>query len=221
MGQKVHPYGFRVGITLPWTSRWFARKKEYGALLIEDQTIKRLVRARLRGGLSKVEIERAGSEVRVILHTSRPGVVIGRRGAEVDRLKQDIEALLGGGRQVAVNIREITKPELDAQLVAENVAEQILKRTSYRRAMKKAVETAMGAGAIGIKVICSGRLAGAEIARSEQCMEGSLPLHTLTADVDYGFAEAKTGYGVIGVKVWIYKGTIPEDRKHAVAAQES
>ena len=221
MGQKVHPYGFRVGITLPWTSRWFARKKEYGALLIEDQMIKRFVKARLHGGLSKVEIERTGNEVRVVLHTSRPGVVIGRRGAEVDKLKQDLEAMIGGGRQVAVNIREITKPETDAQLVAENIADQLLKRTSYRRAMKKAIEAAMAAGAVGVKVICAGRLAGAEIARSEQCMEGSLPLHTLTADIDYGFAEARTSYGVIGIKVWIYKGTLSEDRKHAVAAQES
>ena len=221
MGQKVHPYGFRVGITLPWNSRWFAHKKEYGKFLIEDQQIKRFVRARLHGGLSKIEVERTGDEIRVILHSSRPGIVIGRRGAEVDRLKVDLEALVGSGRTITVNIREIAKPETDGQLVAEGVAEQLMKRTSFRRAMKKAVETAMSSGALGVKIICSGRLAGAEIARTEPYMAGSLPLHTLIADIDYGFAEAKTSYGVIGVKVWIYKGDIPEERAHATATQES
>jgi len=211
VGQKVHPYGFRVGITRPWVSRWYARKKDFGKFLVEDQKIKKFIKSRLRqAGLSKIEIERTGDETRVFLYTSRPGVVIGKKGAEIDKMREELQKFSkdGSGKKVQVNIREITKPELDAQLVAEGIAEQLLKRASFRRAMKKAVEATMAQGALGVKVIVAGRLGGAEIARTEPYMVGSLPLHTLTADVEYGFGEAATNYGVIGVKVWIYKGKI-------------
>jgi len=214
VGQKVHPYGFRVGISRPWLSRWYARKKEFGSFLVEDQRIKKLIKSRLKqAGLSKIEIERTGDETRVFLFTSRPGVVIGKKGAEIDKIREELQKFSkgGSGMKVQVNIREITKPELDAQLVAEAVAEQLLKRASFRRAVKKAVEGTMAQGALGVKVIVAGRLGGAEIARSEPYMVGSLPLHTLMADVDYGFAEAATTYGVIGIKVWIYKGRIQKE----------
>ena len=211
MGQKVHPYGFRVGITRPWVSRWYARRKDYGTYVVEDQKIKKFIKSRLKqAGLSKIEIERTGDETRVFLFTSRPGVVIGKKGSEIDKIREELQKFSkdGSGKKVQVNIREITKPEMDAQLVAEGIAEQLLKRASFRRAMKKAVEATMGQGALGVKVIVAGRLGGAEIARTEPYMIGSLPLHTLTADVEYGFAEANTTYGVIGVKLWIYKGKI-------------
>jgi len=214
VGQKVHPYGFRVGITRPWVSRWYARKKDFGRFLVEDQKIKRLIKARLKqAGLSKIEIERTGDETRVFLFTSRPGVVIGKKGAEIDNIRKELQKFSkdGSGMKVQVNIREITKPELDAQLVSEAIAEQLLKRASFRRAVKKSVEGTMAQGALGVKVIVAGRLGGAEIARSEPYHVGSLPLHTLTADVEYGFAEAATTYGVIGIKVWIYKGKIQKE----------
>ncbi|HEY3319975.1 MAG TPA: 30S ribosomal protein S3 [Planctomycetota bacterium] len=224
MGQKVHPYGFRVGITRPWLSRWYARKKDFGAFLVEDQKIKKFIKARLRqAGLSKIEIERTGDETRVFLFTSRPGVVIGKKGAEIDKIREELQKFSkeGSGKKVQVNIREITKPELDAQLVAEAIAEQLLKRASFRRAVKKAVEATMAQGALGVKVIVAGRLGGAEIARSEPYHVGSLPLHTLTADVEYGLAEAATNYGVIGVKVWIYKGKIKKESYDVQQTQES
>lgn len=221
MGQKVHPYGFRVGITRPWNSRWYADKQHFGDWLLEDQKIRRFIREKLKfAAVAKVEIERAGDEIRVILHTARPGIVIGKRGVEIERLKLDLQELVGSSKKVNPVIREIDKPELDAQLVAEGIAEQLAKRTSFRRAMKKAVETTMAAGARGIKVICSGRLGGAEIARSEPYMAGSLPLHTLQADIDYGFAESKTTYGRIGVKVWVYRGRLTVE-KPTVTAQET
>lgn len=213
MGQKVHPYGFRVGITRPWISRWYARKKDFGVFLVEDQKIKKFIKSRLKqAGLAKIEIERTGDETRIFLHTSRPGVVIGKKGAEIDKIREELQKFSkDSGKKVQVNIREITKPELDAQLVAESVAEQLLKRASFRRAMKKAVEGCMSQGALGVKLMVSGRLGGAEIARQEPYMVGSLPLHTLTADIEYGFAEAATNYGVIGVKCWVYKGKIKKE----------
>jgi small subunit ribosomal protein S3 len=224
VGQKTHPYGFRVGITRPWIARWYARKKDFGTFLVEDQRIKKFIKSRLKqAGLSKIEIERTGDETRVFLFTSRPGVVIGKKGAEIDKIREELQKYSkdGSGKKVQVNIREITKPELDAQLVAEAVAEQLLKRASFRRAVKKSVEGTMSQGALGVKVIVSGRLGGAEIARQEPYMVGALPLHTLTADVDYGFAEAKTTYGVIGIKVWIYKGKIKKEQVDVQATAEA
>jgi small subunit ribosomal protein S3 len=224
VGQKTHPYGFRVGITRPWIARWYARKKDYGQFLVEDQKIKKFIKSRLKqAGLSKIEIERTGDETRVFLFTSRPGVVIGKKGAEIDKMRDELQKFAkgGSGKKVQVNIREITKPELDAQLVAEGIAEQLLKRASFRRAVKKAVEATMAQGALGVKVIVAGRLGGAEIARTEPYMVGSLPLHTLTADVEYGLAEANTNYGVIGVKVWIYKGKIVKQPVDVGALQEA
>ncbi|MFH0938610.1 MAG: 30S ribosomal protein S3 [Planctomycetota bacterium] len=225
MGQKVHPYGFRVGITRPWISRWYARKSDFGQFLIEDQKIKKFIKSSLKqAGLSKIEIERAGDETRVFLFTSRPGVVIGKKGAEIDKLRNELQKKFsknGSVKKIQVNIREIAKPELDAQLVAEGIAEQLLKRASFRRTVKKAVEATMAQGALGVKVIVAGRLGGAEIARTEPYMVGALPLHTLTADVEYGLAEAFTKYGVIGVKCWIYKGKIQKESLEVQAMQEA
>ena len=213
MGQKCHPYGFRVGITRTWVSRWYAKKQDFGKFLIEDQKIKAFVKKRLaQAGLAKIEIERGGDELNVFVHTARPGVVIGKKGAEIDKLRDELKKFSPSAKKVQVNICEISKPETNAQLVAEAVSEQLLKRASFRRAMKKVVEAAMDGGAKGVKIVCAGRLGGAEIARTEKYMVGSLPLHTLDADVDYGFAEARTTYGVIGVKVWIYKGKIVKEK---------
>lgn len=206
MGQKSHPYGFRLGYSTTWTSRWYA-SKEYAKLLHQDIRIKRMVKERLyHAGVAKVEIERSGDQTRVIIHTARPGIIIGRKGAEVDKLKAAVEKQYGG--QVYVNVKEIKKPELDAQLVSENIATQLEKRVAFRRAMKRSVAAALRLGAQGIKITCAGRLAGAEIARTEWYREGRVPLHTLRADIDYGFAEAKTTMGQIGVKTWIYKGEV-------------
>jgi len=221
VGQKTHPYGLRVGITRPWISRWYARKKEFGRFLVEDQRIKQFIIKRLpQAGIAKIEIERGGEEVGVFIHTSRPGVVIGKKGAEIDKLREELQkfAKTAPEKKVQVNIKEISKPELEAQLVAQGVAEQLLKRASFRRAMKKAVETCTEQGALGVKIVCAGRLGGAEIARTEKYMVGSLPLHTLEADVDYGVAEAHTTYGAIGVKVWIYKGKIKREAPNVVNA---
>lgn len=206
MGQKVHPVGFRLGYVKTWSSRWFA-VKDYAQLLHEDLRIRALVKEKLyHSGVSKIEIERSGNQIKIYISTARPGIIIGRKGAEVDKLKAELDALTK--RQVQINIKEVRKPELDAQLVAENIAMQLEKRISYRRAMKKSVAAAMRLGAQGIKVHCAGRLAGAEIARKEWYREGRVPLHTLRADIDYGLAESKTTYGQIGVKVWIYKGEL-------------
>ena len=209
MGHKVHPIGFRLGYIKTWNSRWYA-EKEYAGLLHEDLKVRKIVKAKLyHAGIARIEIERSGNQLRINLHTSRPGIIIGRKGAEVDKLKAEIEALTK--RQVSINIKEIKKPEVDAQLVAENIALQLEKRIAFRRAMKKAVVSALRLGAKGIKVNCAGRLGGAEIARTEWYREGRVPLHTLRADIDYGLAEAKTTYGQIGVKVWIYRGeTLPD-----------
>ena len=206
MGQKVHPLGFRLGYTKDWRSRWYA-KKDYAALLHEDIKLRQDVQERLQhAGISKVEIERAANKLKIDIHTARPGIVIGRKGAEVDRLKKEIEQKTG--REVYINIQEIHRPEIDAQLVAENVAMQLVRRIAFRRAMRRAVENAQRFGAEGIKIRCSGRLGGLDIARTEWYLEGRLPLHTLRADIDYGFTEARTTYGQIGVKVWVYRGQI-------------
>jgi small subunit ribosomal protein S3 len=204
MGQKVHPYGFRIGINKTWRSRWYAEKK-YAELLHEDLNLRRSLKQRLgHAGVSAIEIERAANKLKVNILTSRPGIIIGRKGVEVDRLKDEIRKKTQ--REVFINILEIDKPEIDAQLVSESIAQQLLKRIAFRRAMRKAVESAQRFGAKGIKVRVSGRLGGREIARAEWYLEGQLPLHTLRADVDYGFAESRTTYGIIGVKVWIYRG---------------
>ena len=206
MGQKVHPYGFRLGYTKEWRSRWFSIK-DYAGLLHEDIALRDMIKERLHhAGISKVDIERAANKLKIDVHTARPGIVIGRKGAEVDRLKRNVEELTG--REVFINIQEVHRPELDAQLVAESVAMQLERRVAFRRAMRKAVENAQRFGAEGIRVRCGGRLGGLEISRAEWYLHGKLPLHTLRADIDYGFAEARTTYGRIGVKVWIYQGEI-------------
>jgi small subunit ribosomal protein S3 len=206
MGQKVHPIGFRLGIIKTWDSRWFSQKN-YAALLHEDIKIRKIVKERLmHAGVAKVEIERAGQKAKINIHTARPGIIIGKKGAEVDKLKKDLEAMTN--KQMYINIQEIRRPELDAQLVAENIALQLERRIAFRRAMKKAVTSALRLGAQGIKITCAGRLAGAEIARTEWYREGRVPLHTLRADINYGFFEAKTTMGQIGVKVWIYRGDV-------------
>jgi small subunit ribosomal protein S3 len=219
VGQKVHPYGFRLGFNKTWHSRWYADKK-YGELVHEDIMLRRKLKKRLsHAGISKIEIERAANKLKINIHTSRPGIIIGRRGSEVDKLRDDIQKETG--REVFINIMEIQKPELDATLVAESISLQLQKRIAFRRAMRKAMESASRFGAQGIKVMCSGRLGGHEIARSEWYLEGRLPLHTLRSDVDYGTAVSQTTYGVIGVKVWIYKGEThdqkPEPRPEALA----
>jgi len=206
MGQKVHPYGFRLGFNKPWRSRWFA-KQGYSKLLQEDLELRENLRERLKSaGLSSIEVDRPGNKLRVTIRTSRPGIIIGRKGAEIEKLKQDLAKRTK--REVFIDIQEVHKPELDAQLVSESIALQLEKRVAFRRAMRKAVDSALRFGCKGIKVRVSGRLNGAEIARSEWYLQGQLPLHTLRADIDYGFAEAHTTYGVIGVKAWLYKGEI-------------
>ncbi|BAE82266.1 SSU ribosomal protein S3P [Desulfitobacterium sp. LBE] len=213
MGQKVNPKGLRVGIIRDWEGRWFA-DKNYLELLHEDLKVRKFVKTKLQqAGVPKVEIERAANRVKVSIHAAKPGIVIGRGGTEVENLRKQLEAMTG--KQVAVNIVEVKKPELDAQLVAESVAQQLEKRVSFRRAMKQTVQRTMRQGGQGIKISCSGRLGGAEIARTEWYSEGKVPLHTLRADIDYGFAEANTTYGKIGVKVWIYKGEVLPAKKVA------
>ena len=206
MGQKVHPYGFRLGFNKPWRSRWFA-KQDYAKLLQEDLELKAALRERLKSAsVSSIEVDRPGNKLRVTIRTSRPGIIIGRKGAEIEKLKQDMAKKTK--REVFIDIQEVHKPELDAQLVAESIALQLEKRVAFRRAMRKAVDSALRFGCKGIKVRVSGRLNGAEIARSEWYLQGQLPLHTLRADIDYGFAQAYTTYGVIGIKCWTYKGEI-------------
>lgn len=214
MGQKVHPYGFRLGVTKTWRSRWFA-KQDYHRLLKEDLELKDLLKERLKSaGVSSVEVDRPGNKLRVTIRTSRPGIIIGRKGAEIEKLKQDLAKQTK--REVFIDIQEVHKPELDAQLVSESIALQLEKRVAFRRAMRKAVDSALRFGCKGIKVRVSGRLNGAEIARSEWYLQGQLPLHTLRADIEYGTAEAHTTYGVVGVKCWIYKGEILEGAKGRV-----
>lgn len=219
MGQKVHPKGFRLGVIRDWDSRWYA-DKDYTQLLHEDHKIRKYIKNRFfAAGVSRVEVERAGNRVRVSIHTAKPGIVIGRGGQEVEQLKADLAKMTG--KTVNVNIVEIKKPELDAQIVAENVAQQLEKRIAFRRATKQAVGRTMRAGAKGMKIMVSGRLGGAEIARTEWYAEGRVPLHTLRADIDYGFAEATTTYGKIGVKVWINRGEVlPEVKRPVKPATE-
>jgi len=206
VGQKVHPVGFRLGINRTWNSRWFAGS-EFASLVIEDEEIRRFLKKRLyQAGVSKIEIERAANKVRLRIYTSRPGIIIGKRGAEIENLKKEIEKKIK--REFFIDIKEVRRPELEAQLVAENTAIQLVRRVAFRRAMKKSVNLAMRFGAKGIKISCSGRLGGAEMARREWYREGRVPLHTLRADIDYGFTEAFTTYGVIGIKVAIFKGEI-------------
>jgi small subunit ribosomal protein S3 len=208
MGQKVHPYGFRLGVTKNWRSRWFA-KQDYAKLLHEDIELKASLGERLKAaGVSSIEVDRPGNKLRITIRTSRPGIIIGRKGAEIEKLKSDLAKKTK--REVFIDIQEVHRPELDAQLVSESIALQLEKRVAFRRAMRKAVDSALRFGCKGIKVRVSGRLNGAEIARSEWYLQGQLPLHTLRADIDYGFSEAHTTYGVIGVKVWIYKGEVLE-----------
>jgi small subunit ribosomal protein S3 len=214
MGQKVSPVGFRTGVTLGWQSTWFAPKANYGDFLVEDQKIREFVdrkfnRTMPKGAVAKTEIIRTRNEVKVTLHSARPGVVIGPRGGEVDKLREELENQTG--RKMSVNVIEIKEPDLNATLVAEAIAEQLSKRASFRRTMKQYCESAINAGAKGVKIICSGRLAGAEMARKETQKLGSIPLHTLDADVDYAVATSRTTYGTIGVKVWIYKGKFGEE----------
>jgi len=221
MGQKINPHGFRLGISTDHKSRWYA-DKQYSEYVGEDVKIRRMLTKGMdRAGISRVEIERTRDRVRVDIHTARPGIVIGRRGAEADRIRGDLEKLTG--KQVQLNILEVKQPEMDAQLVAQGVAEQLSGRVQFRRAMRKAMQTTMRSGAQGIRIQCSGRLGGAEMSRSEFYREGRVPLHTLRADVDYGFYEAKTTFGRIGVKVWIYKGEVAATRaeREAEAAKRA
>jgi len=206
LGQKVNPIGLRLGIVKTWESRWFASKK-YSDYILEDFNIRKYLKKKLgHAGVSKIEVERSSKRVRLRIFTSRPGIIIGKKGAEIVQLKQDVEKMIS--QDVIIDIQEIRKPELDAQLVAENIALQIVRRVAFRRAMKRGIQSAMRFGAQGVKVICSGRLGGAEMARTELYREGRVPLHTLRADIDYGFSEANTTYGIVGIKVFIFKGEI-------------
>lgn len=214
MGQKVNPKGLRIGIIKDWEGKWFANKKDFSSLLFEDVQIRKYIKKKLyAAGISRIQIERAANRVKITIHTAKPGIVIGRGGTEVEALRKQLEKMTG--KQVHVNIAEIKVPELDAQLVAENVSAQLEKRIAFRRAMKQVVSRSMKMGAKGIKIACGGRLAGAEIARTEWYSEGKVPLHTLRADIDYGTAEASTTYGKIGIKVWIYKGEVLPEAKTA------
>ena len=209
MGHKVNPIGLRVGINRTWDSRWYADRKEYGQLLHEDLRIREFIRKEAaQAGVSRVVIERPHKKCRVTVHTARPGVIIGKKGADIEKLRQKLAKLTKS--ELHLNIVEIRRPELDSQLVAENIAQQLERRVSFRRAMKRAVQNSMRMGALGIRINCAGRLGGAEIARTEWYREGRVPLHTLRADIDYALAEAKTAYGIIGVKVWIFKGEVME-----------
>jgi small subunit ribosomal protein S3 len=211
LGQKVNPIGFRLGIHRNWDSRWFAGR-EYSGFVLEDHNIRKFLKKRLfQAGVSRIEIERAANKIRIKIHTARPGLVIGKKGVEIENLKRELEKKIN--RETMIDIQEVRKPEVDAQLVAENVALQLVRRISFRRAMKKAVSSALRFGALGIKIGCSGRLGGAEMARREWYRKGRVPLHTIRADIDYGFAEAFTTYGVVGVKVTLFKGEILPDKK--------
>jgi len=211
MGQKSNPIGLRIPLNREWRSKWYADKKDFGKLLNEDRKIRELLKKRLESAsVPKIQIERAATRCRITIFTARPGVVIGRKGTEIDKLKEELSKMTG--KEIYVDIQEVKTPELDAQLVAENVALQLERRVSFRRAMKKAVQTAMDFGASGIKIRCAGRLGGAELARVEKYHEGSVPLHTLRANIDYGFAEAKTVYGKLGVKCWICKGEMKKEK---------
>ena len=214
MGQKVNPIGLRLGIVKTWESRWYAGKN-YADYILEDYNIRKFIKKRLyHAGISRVEIERSSKRVKLRVFTSRPGIVIGKKGSEIALLKKELEKIVS--HEIIIDIQEVRKPELDAQLVAENIALQIVRRVAFRRAMKRGISSAMRFGAEGIKIICSGRLGGAEMARTEQYREGRIPLHTLRADIDYGFIEARTTYGIVGIKVFIFKGEILEKDKVAI-----
>lgn len=220
MGQKVNPHGLRVGIIKDWDTKWYANDKNYADFLVEDHKIREYLKSKLfTAGISKIEIERTANKIRINIFTAKPGMVIGKGGTGIEALRKELEKLTNN-KSVAVNITEVKVPEMNAQLVAENIAAQLEKRISFRRAMKQTMQRTMRCGAKGIKTMCSGRLGGAEIARSEWYREGTIPLQTLRADIDYGFAEAHTTYGRIGVKVWIYKGEVLPEAKARVAAQE-
>jgi small subunit ribosomal protein S3 len=213
VGQKVHPNGFRVGITRDWISRWFARKKEYGPLLKEDFDLRKMIKAEYSfAGIPKIEVERKGETVTVIVHCARPGILIGRKGAKIEKLTADLQALTG--KVVDLKVIEVTRPELSAQLVAESIAEQLLKRAAFRRTLKRQIGLTMEKGAIGVKLRLAGRIGGAEMARTVAQSQGSIPLHTLKANIDYGFAEAATKQGRIGVKCWIYARELPPEGGH-------
>lgn len=219
MGQKVNPTGFRTGIMIGWKSRWYASKQEFSNLLIEDHKLRAFIKDKYKfAGIPKIEIERTRDEVKVILHTARPGIIIGRKGQEVERLQGEMQDLVG--RRINIKIEEIGRPEIQAQLVAEDIAEQLAKRASFRRCMKRAMETTMEAGAKGIKIQLAGRLGGSEMARREKAIAGSIPLSTLRAKIDYGFTEAMTAQGHIGVQVWVNQGMYHEDETDGVDAQE-
>lgn len=218
MGQKTNPIGLRIAVTKDWRSKWFAEKKEFGKLLAEDRKIRDILKKKLESAsVPKIQIERAATRCRITIFTARPGVVIGRKGSEIDKLKEELSKMTG--KEIYVDIQEIKQPESDAQLVAENVAVQLERRVSFRRAMKKAVQTAMGMpGVEGIRIRCAGRLGGAELARVEQYLEGRVPLHTLRANIDFGFAEAKTVYGKLGIKCWVCKGENKPEKAQGAAA---
>ncbi len=219
MGQKVNPIGFRLPVTKDWRSRWFARKQDFGNLLLEDLKIREYIKKELQhAAVSRIDVERFANRVRVTVHTARPGLVIGRKGAEIDRLKGAVSDKLGS-KEVFLDIKEVKQPEMNAQLVAENIGQQLERRISFRRAMKRSIQTAMDMGADGIRVRCAGRLGGSELARVEQYKDGKVPLHTLREHIDYGFAEAKTLAGTIGVKVWICRKQDTEDEKNATNAK--
>lgn len=212
MGQKIHPTGYRIGTIEPWRSRWYPSKGEFPALLLQDRKIRDLIRKEFSSaGIPRIEIERSGEAINVIIYTARPGVLVGRKGVRVEQLKKDLEQLTG--KTCNLTLHEVKRPELEAELVAENVAEALVKRMAFRRAVKRAVQTTMQAGAKGVKIEISGRLGGADMARTNKEREGRVPLSTLQAHVDYGFAQAKTTYGIIGVKVWLYKGDIERGKK--------
>ncbi|MCU7905612.1 MAG: 30S ribosomal protein S3 [Candidatus Thiodiazotropha sp. (ex Epidulcina cf. delphinae)] len=214
MGQKVHPTGIRLGIVKDWTSKWYADSKHYASLLNNDLEVREFLKKRLsQASVSRIQIDRPANNAHITVHTARPGLVIGKKGEDIDALRSEVSGMMG--IPVHMSIEEIRKPELDAQLVGESIAQQLERRVMFRRAMKRAVQNAMRLGAEGVKVHISGRLNGAEIARSEWYLEGRVPLHTLRADIDYGFAEANTTYGIIGVKVWIFKGEVYGDREEA------
>jgi len=218
VGQKTHPYGFRLGFNKPWTSRWFAKGPDYARLIHEDLRMKQEIKKKYaHAGISEVVVERVGPKIRVLIYTARPGIIIGRGGKEIESLRAFLEGI--AKREVYVDIREIDKPELQALLVGEGIAVQLEKRIAYRRAMRKAIESAMKMGAKGIKVMCAGRLGGVEIARTEWYLRGQLPLQTLKADIDYGFTEAFTTYGQIGIKVWIYRGDVEKTKMTSQTAE--
>jgi len=221
MGQKVHPIGFRIGVTKNWASRWFAPKEEYADKLLQDIKIRKIIEAQMtQAHVSSVEVERASNRVRVIIHSGRPGMIIGRKGVQIETLKEELQKIIGDQTKLFVDIKEVPNPALDAKIVADNIGFQLEKRVPFRRAMKKTIQTLKESGGEGIKIRCAGRLGGAEIARTEGYKWGKIPLQTIRADIDYGFSEARTAYGIIGIKVWIYKGEKFTTEKEEITKKE-